>query len=278
MKKRIFSLLGAVAVIGFCMAALPLYQNIAINTATKQCAQYVDFVGDFFIGGVRSQAFTSANNSTLGSAVPNSRTVAGYALSSNVSASNIKTALVSGGLYSSDVTASGDFQYLSVLEKTIATQNATALRAGYLSYTDWETFNNKVSTSRTIGGNALSADITNSQLKTSVLAAILYSNEVTPAGDAQYLSAAQKAVVVGNSGTIKGGLYEVIADDDTANTKTITTGLSTITSATIQVLRANVALYGETITFSAGNITVADGSPYVLTTGDVIRWIAIGSL
>jgi hypothetical protein len=97
--------------------------------------------------------------------------------------------------------------------------------------------------------------------------------------DQASFTAGQKAVVVGNTGTLKGGTYTVTSDDDTANTKTIATGLSTISSANVQVLRTNVAMYSETITYSAGNITVADnGATYVLTTGDVINWIAVGGL
>ena len=112
-----------------------------------------------------------------------------------------------------------------------------------------------------------------SNLKNIAIAQGLYAQ------DQASLSAVQKSMLVGNSGTVKGGLYEVIADDDTANSKTIVTGLSTITSKQVQIMRANVVVTGDAvITKSAGSITVADGSTYVLTTGDIIEWSAIGGL
>lgn len=181
-------------------------------------------------------------------------------------------------LYSNEITPAGDAQYLSAAQKVLATQTVTTARTGLLSYTDWNTFNDKVATSRTVGGNALSSNITNAQLKTSVLAATLYSNELTAAGDAQFLSATQKAVVVGNTGTIKGGNYSITAGDVSAGSKSITTGLSTIASMNIKTLRANVAQYSETITISGGSITVAGGSGYTLTENDVVYWIAVGGL
>lgn len=135
-----------------------------------------------------------------------------------------------------------------------------------------------VPTTRTVGGNALSANVTNAMLKTSVLNAVLYSNELTPAGDALFLSAAQKAVVVGNTGTVKGGSVTVTAGDVSGGATAITTGLSTVASQSVQVLRANAAMYSETITVSGGTISVAGGSNYTLTEGDVIKYIAVGAL
>lgn len=169
--------------------------------------------------------------------------------------SNLKSQSLALGMYIQDQAV------LSAAEKTVATQSATALRAGYLTFADWTTFNDKVPASRTVGGNPLSANVTNAMLKASVIAANLYSSDLL------------------DSGTTKAGSYTVVADDDTANSKTIATGLSSIVSAQIQVLRANVVQYGETFTISAGSITIADnGEVYVLTTGDVINWIAVGGL
>ena len=58
------------------------------------------------------------------------------------------------------VTESTDKRYLSDAQKTIATQAATSTLSGYLSSTDWSTFNNKqaaladVVTADTYGGSA----------------------------------------------------------------------------------------------------------------------------
>lgn len=80
------------------------------------------------------------------------------------------------------------------------------------------------------------------------------------------------------TGAVVGGSYSVTAGDDTANTKAITTGLSTITTQVVQVLRSGKNVASDiAISVSGGTLTVADGSTYVLTSGDVIKWIAVGS-
>lgn len=80
------------------------------------------------------------------------------------------------------------------------------------------------------------------------------------------------------TGAVRAGAYTVTSGDDTANTTTIATGLSSISSVTVQVIRSNkVATSDAAITVSAGNLTVADGSTYVLTAGDVLRWVAVGA-
>lgn len=78
-------------------------------------------------------------------------------------------------------------------------------------------------------------------------------------------------------GSSIGGSYTVIAADDTANTKVIATGLTTITTATVQIIRSGKVVSSDpAVSFSAGNLTVSDGSTYVLTTNDVINWTAYG--
>lgn len=82
----------------------------------------------------------------------------------------------------------------------------------------------------------------------------------------------------GNTGITKGGAYTVIAGDDTANTKTIATGLGSISAVNVMILRAGKVVASDpAVSTSAGNLVVADGSTYVLTTNDVIHWIAVGS-
>lgn len=83
---------------------------------------------------------------------------------------------------------------------------------------------------------------------------------------------------VANTGVVKGGSYTVTAGDDTANTTAITTGLSSITTFDVKVIRSGKNVASDTsLSASGGTLTVADGSSYTLTNGDVIKWIAIGS-
>lgn len=137
-----------------------------------------------------------------------------------------------------------------------------------------------VPNTRTVGGTALSADITAAQLKSALIANGMYSSDITAAGDNQYLSAVQKAVVVGNTGTTKAGLYEAIADDDTAGSKTIATGLTTIGYFNVMITRAGVPIFSDQkLSATAGNILIEDGAAtYVITAGDKIYWTAVGGL
>ena len=91
------------------------------------------------------------------------------------------------------------------------------------------------------------------------------------------------ASAAGNLGSLNhtyaaGGSYTVTAGDDTANTTAITTGLSSITTFDVKVIRSGKNVASDTsLSASGGTLTVADGSSYTLTNGDVIKWIAIGS-
>lgn len=74
---------------------------------------------------------------------------------------------------------------------------------------------------------------------------------------------------------LKKGTYTVVADDDTANSKSIATGLAAIAGFIVQVYRAGVVQSSIKVTVSSGNLVVADNAAtYVLTTGDVINWMA----
>lgn len=94
------------------------------------------------------------------------------------------------------------------------------------------------------------------------------------------LADAVESPVAGATDGVKlaGGSYTVVADDDTAGTKTIATGI-TIGAPIVQILRAGVDVTADAvITFAAGNLTIADGAAtYDLTADDVINWIAVGS-
>jgi hypothetical protein len=79
------------------------------------------------------------------------------------------------------------------------------------------------------------------------------------------------------AGPISHGSYTVVAGDDTANTVDIDTKLSSVTTAVVQVIRAGKVATGDAaVSFAAGVLTVANGATYVLTTGDVLNWIAVG--
>ena len=76
------------------------------------------------------------------------------------------------------------------------------------------------------------------------------------------------------------GKYTVVAADDTANTKSINLatafGTDIPTGFIVQILRSNVTVTGDaviTLNTTTKVLTVADGSTYVLTTGDVINYI-----
>lgn len=83
--------------------------------------------------------------------------------------------------------------------------------------------------------------------------------------------------LVNGQGPISHGEYTVVAGDDTANSVAIDTGLSSIESVLVQVRRAGkVATSDAAVSYTGGVLTVADGSTYVLTTNDVVSWLAIG--
>lgn len=71
------------------------------------------------------------------------------------------------------------------------------------------------------------------------------------------------------------GTYTAVADDATAGTVDIDTGVSGATVFIVQILRAGaVATSDAAISISAGVLTVADGSTYTLTADDVINYWA----
>jgi hypothetical protein len=80
------------------------------------------------------------------------------------------------------------------------------------------------------------------------------------------------------AGPIAHGCYTVVAADDTANTVDINSALTSITAAIVQITRSGKVVSSDpAVSFTGGVLTVANGSTYVLTTGDVLCWIAIGT-
>jgi hypothetical protein len=74
------------------------------------------------------------------------------------------------------------------------------------------------------------------------------------------------------------GEYTVTAGDATANAATIATGHTTVAVAVAQVVDSGdrVVTSDADITWSAGNLVVADGGTYNTTAGYKVRWIAFG--
>lgn len=85
--------------------------------------------------------------------------------------------------------------------------------------------------------------------------------------------------IANSTGVIKIGTYTAVAADDTAGTKSIATGLSSITAYIVQIYRSGVPLFSDqAVSVSGGNIVVADGgATYALTAGDIINYVAIGA-
>lgn len=105
-----------------------------------------------------------------------------------------------------------------------------------------------------------------------------------------YMEQGGDALVVGSSGSLKfgtvaqtgcvrGGSYTAVAGDATAGEVDIVTGLTSVDTFQVQILRAGVPISSDqVITESGGTITVADGaSTYDVTAGDVFNWTAVGT-
>lgn len=77
--------------------------------------------------------------------------------------------------------------------------------------------------------------------------------------------------------SVVSGSHTVTAGEASANEVEIDTGLSTITSAIVQVLNAgNVATSDADVTWNDGILTIADGSTYNTVAGYTINYIVAG--
>ena len=81
------------------------------------------------------------------------------------------------------------------------------------------------------------------------------------------------------SGALRAGNYTADADDATADTLDIVTGLTTVSAFFIEVYRAGVPIFSDqAVSEAAGTITVADGAAtFAITADDEIHWLAVGS-
>lgn len=83
----------------------------------------------------------------------------------------------------------------------------------------------------------------------------------------------------GADGSVSGGIYTAVADDATATSLTIDTGLDTVTSYVVQIRRAGVLIADDAaVSEAAGVLTVANGSTYTITADDKIHWLAAGTV
>lgn len=74
------------------------------------------------------------------------------------------------------------------------------------------------------------------------------------------------------------GAHTATSAEATADAAAIVTGLDSITTFQVQILRAGVDVKADAaVTASGGTLTVADGAgTYAVTAGDVIHWVAWG--
>ena len=78
-------------------------------------------------------------------------------------------------------------------------------------------------------------------------------------------------------GPISHGTYTATLADATNGSVALNTGLTKIQSAIVQVIRSGNNVASDiAISWSGGTLTVGSGSTYVLTSGDVVAYHAIG--
>lgn len=84
----------------------------------------------------------------------------------------------------------------------------------------------------------------------------------------------------GSAAAMVSGTHTITGGEAAANTLTIDTGLSSITTHIVQILDSgnNVVTSDADITKSGGNLTVADGATYNTTSGYKIHWIVVGAI
>jgi hypothetical protein len=126
-----------------------------------------------------------------------------------------------------------------------------------------------------IGGTAVTAtaDDINNMLSTDVTASAAELNTIDGVNTAGYVVAAPVAGKL-----IAAGAHSTTAGEAVANTLTIATGLTTVATVQVMVLDAtnNVVTADADVTFTGGNLVVADGSTYNTVEGQVIHWFAYG--
>jgi hypothetical protein len=81
------------------------------------------------------------------------------------------------------------------------------------------------------------------------------------------------------SGAARAGRHTVTSGEAAAHTMSIATGVTTAVAQIVQILRAGAVVTGDAaVSFSGGNLTVADGaSTYAVTASDVVNWLVVGA-
>ncbi len=131
--------------------------------------------------------------------------------------------------------------------------------------------------------NTVSSDPGDNEVLAGVVVDV-YNEEVFVDNRPASIAAAKGNTITGPAGADGdspfGDSYTVLEADDTNGTTSIVSGLSAITSLNVQIRRAGVDVTEDAVvTVTDGTITVADGAAtYALTAGDVIYWLASGTV
>ena len=311
-RNSIFSIaflaIVCIAILNFTMAGTDTVE-MRFDAVSKQCAQYVD-CSQLYITGtaattIKAQAAAALPSASLTDAAITGKLITGFVsgagsvsaadtileainkLDGNVAAkeaSDASLTSIAGLTYVSDsfikLTAEDTYAVRTIAEVKSDLSLGTA---AYTAATAYAT-----STQGSTADSALpSASFTDAAVSGKLITgfvsgagAVAATDTILEAVNKLDGNIALKANSADASGIVKAGAYTVVADDDTANSKTIATGLSSIVSMQITVLRAGARVNSdEIITMGSGNLTISDGgATYVLTTGDVIYWIAVGAL
>jgi hypothetical protein len=81
-----------------------------------------------------------------------------------------------------------------------------------------------------------------------------------------------------SSGAVRAARHTVSGGEAGAHTLDIVTGATTVVAQFVQILRSGAVVTADAhVSVSGGTLTVADGSTYAVTTGDVVNWMAVGA-
>ena len=84
---------------------------------------------------------------------------------------------------------------------------------------------------------------------------------------------------VAQTGCVRAGAHVATSGEASAGTLDISTGLSSVATFIVQVIRSDVDVHEDAvITESGGTLTVADGAAtYSVTASDIVTWVAVGT-
>lgn len=189
--------------------------------------------------------------------------------SDNVLSVNSKTGNVV--LTTADISDSLDRRYLSDAQRTLAIQLASTSLTGLLSSTDWNTFNNKVATTRSIltsggiiGGGDLSADRTLSLTYGTVVNTVCQGNDLRLSDARNPLTHIHTIIDVTN-------LSNELSNRILTSTRAVANGVATLDASALipdsQIASNIVRKVDNRITIGAVNFN--DTLPSLLQDGDI---------